>query len=167
MKSHHAYVINILPIWAGATKSGSRICALYEKGPREPFIRRICETSWRFTYHPSSHRAWRTPHHAEQIGDNPEPAEGETERCIPGGVLKSNELGIGCQNGPAGCESEPISTLACGLQSDVLNIFQRRGNSVLRNPHMGLDCSPVSSNPAMGQANACFFPQLRHLTVRV
>src|SRR5580693_3596524 len=87
MKSHHAYVINILPIWAGATESGSRICALCEKGPRKPFIRGICETSWRFTYYASPHRARRTSHHAEQIGDDSEPAEGETERCIPGGVL--------------------------------------------------------------------------------
>src|SRR2546427_563636 len=79
--------MTILPLWAGETKSGPRVCSLHAEGPCRPFVCRVREKGRSFTHNASPDRAWRTPHHTQQTRDDPGAAENQIERRFPGRVL--------------------------------------------------------------------------------
>ena len=79
--------MKLLPIWAGETKSGPRVCSLHAEGPCRPFVCPIREKGGCITHDASPNRARRAPHHAQQARDNPGAAENQIKRRIPGRTL--------------------------------------------------------------------------------
>src|SRR6266568_3318531 len=84
--------MTILPLWAGETKSGPRVCSLHAKGPCRPFICRVREKGRSFTHNASPDRAWRTPHHTQQTRDDPGTAENQIAGRLPGRVLAARAV---------------------------------------------------------------------------
>src|ERR1039457_6948088 len=79
--------MTFLPAFLGAAKPRQTTCALSAKGAWQPFLRRFLEESWRIAHHAPPHRTRRAPHHAGQVGDDPESAEAQAEGCFPGRIL--------------------------------------------------------------------------------
>ena len=106
----------------GATKSGSRICALSAEGAREPVVCRVREKGWRFAHHPAPNRTGRAPHYAEQVGNDLEQAEGQTEGRIPGGVLATERRAF-APEARSGCRRVPPRKAQRSFEPDVLQSF--------------------------------------------
>lgn len=120
-----------------ASEPGSRNRALFAEGAGKSFVCRFLEKSRRLIHHSSPYRARRAPHYAEQVGDDPEQAEDQIERCVSRGVLagaRAHRRAVGVElrwrdGRPAGRAAESASL------PPIVSFYCRHPNSFLGRLH--------------------------------